>query len=98
LIALKKVAVIPPRPLSNPLPKWHNPTARCEFRSGGIGHDTDNCYNLKHRVQDLIDQSWYSRLRINPMLSNLPTHEVGSSSAAPAANMVDSEGWNFDPA
>lgn len=82
LIALKKVAVIPPRPLSNPLPKWHNPTARCEFRSGGIGHDTDNCYNLMHRVQDLIDQSWYSRLRRNPMLSKIPFLLMRSEVAA----------------
>lgn len=56
LLALKKVTVIPPRPMSNPLPRWYNPNARCEFHSGGAGHETDNCYNLKHRVQDLIDQ------------------------------------------
>ena len=29
--------------------------ARCAFHFGSSGHDTDNCWVLKNKVQDLID-------------------------------------------
>lgn len=36
-------------------PANYDPNARCEFHSGGIGHDMENCLALKYNVQDLID-------------------------------------------
>ena len=35
-------------------PKY-NPNARCAFHSDSPGHDTDDCWSLKNKVQDLID-------------------------------------------
>ncbi|GKU89516.1 hypothetical protein SLEP1_g3645 [Rubroshorea leprosula] len=29
--------------------------ARCEYHSGGVGHDLENCLALRHHVQDLIE-------------------------------------------
>lgn len=39
----------------DPLPASHDPNARCVFHSGGVGHDIENCWAFKHKVQDLID-------------------------------------------
>lgn len=75
---LRALRSIPPRTRPNPLPRWYN--SRCEFHSGGVGHDTDNCYNLKHRVQDLIDQKLLIFPRTSLIQNPLPIHEVGSSS------------------
>lgn len=33
----------------------YNANARCEFHSGGVGHDIENCLAFKHKVQDLLD-------------------------------------------
>lgn len=43
-----------PRSLSNPLPKWYDLTAYCDFHHV-VGHTTDRCLTLKDVVQDLID-------------------------------------------
>lgn len=83
---LRALRSIPPRTRPNPLPRWYN--SRCEFHSGGVGHDTDNCYNLKHRVQDLIDQKLLIFPRTSLIQNPLPIHEVGSSSTTPAVNMM----------
>ncbi|XP_050916439.1 uncharacterized protein LOC127131569 [Lathyrus oleraceus] len=39
----------------DPLLASHDPNARCVFHSGGVGHDIENCWVFKHKVQDLID-------------------------------------------
>ena len=33
----------------------YNPNANCRYHQGK-GHTTDRCYNLRHAIQDLIDQ------------------------------------------
>ncbi|KAL2225313.1 UNVERIFIED_CONTAM: hypothetical protein Sindi_2925000 [Sesamum indicum] len=74
--AIESIKVHPSKD-TNPLPRWYN--SRCEFHSGGVGHDTDNCYNLKHRVQDLIDQKLLIFPGTSLIQNPLPIHEVGSS-------------------
>ena len=54
---LKTNLVIPKEAPKNPnttSPKY-NPNARCAFHSDSPGHDTDDCWVLKKKVQDLID-------------------------------------------
>ena len=29
---------------------------RCEYHSKSVGHDTEECINVKHNIQHLIDQ------------------------------------------
>ena len=36
-------------------PKDYNPELRCEYHLGQVGHSTDNCWRLRHKIQDLID-------------------------------------------
>ena len=35
-------------------PHYH-PNARCEYHSESPGHDTNNCWALKNKVQDLLE-------------------------------------------
>ena len=44
-------------PPSNPntsSPKY-NPNAKCAYHSNSPGHDTNDCWSLKNKIQDLID-------------------------------------------
>ena len=44
-------------PPSNPnttSPKY-NPNAKCAYHSNSPGHETDQCWALKNKIQDLID-------------------------------------------
>ncbi|GFS28516.1 hypothetical protein Acr_00g0002270 [Actinidia rufa] len=34
---------------------WFNQEEKCDFHLGAIGHRTDRCLGLRHRIQDLID-------------------------------------------
>ena len=37
-----------------PYPRWYNENVRCDYHSGNRGHSTEDCIELKQRVQDLI--------------------------------------------
>lgn len=45
------------------VPANYNANARCEFHSGGVGHDIESCFAFKHKVQDLLDSRPFSSLR-----------------------------------
>ena len=34
----------------------YRPKERCAYHSDNPGHDTNNCWALKNRIQDLIDE------------------------------------------
>ena len=51
LITLKA----PPRNPNTASPSYH-PNERCAYHSDGLEHDTNNCWALKNRIQDLIDE------------------------------------------
>ncbi|XP_049387091.1 uncharacterized protein LOC125851355 [Solanum stenotomum] len=60
----------------NPTTKFFRADQRCAYHSGGAGHDTEGCINLKHKIQDLIDnrvitlQASAPNVNLNP----LPNH------------------------
>ena len=70
------------------LPANYNANARCEFHSGGVGHDVENCMALKYKVQDLIDSK---AIQFTPdngpnVLQNpMPPH------SGPSVNVVEVE-------
>ena len=51
LITLKA----PPRNPNTAAPSYR-PKQRCAYHSDGPGHDTNNCWALKNRIQDLFDE------------------------------------------
>ena len=50
LITLKD----PPQNPNTSSPKY-NPNLKCAYHFDSPGHDTDNCWTLKIKIQDLID-------------------------------------------
>ena len=44
----------PPQNPNTSSPKY-NPNARCAYHSNSPGHDTNDCWALKRKIQDLID-------------------------------------------
>src|SRR4051812_33089626 len=50
LITLKDPPLKP-----NTLSHQYNPNARCAYHSDSIGHDTNDCWPLKNKIQDMID-------------------------------------------
>src|SRR3954470_11408186 len=56
LINQNLITLLPPYSFpSNPAPgyKYH---ARCAYHSNSPSHDTKDCWQLKHKIQDLIDE------------------------------------------
>lgn len=49
----------------------------CAYHSGYVGHDTEECANLKHKIQGLIEQKAISLHIEPPNVTNnpLPNHE-----------------------
>ncbi|GKV30632.1 hypothetical protein SLEP1_g39424 [Rubroshorea leprosula] len=41
------VTLVPMVPVKPPFPTWYNPQGRCEYHSGGVGHDLENCLALR---------------------------------------------------
>ena len=60
LISAGLITSVPPKAPPSPLPTWYDPNARCEYHMQGRGHWTYDCYDLKHKIQDLIDQDLWS--------------------------------------
>ena len=56
--------------------KFYRPDQRCVYHSNSIGHDTMDCINLKHKIQDLINKELVSLQTVAPNVNNnpLPTH------------------------
>ncbi|XP_050890765.1 uncharacterized protein LOC127096208 [Lathyrus oleraceus] len=73
------VEAIVPRELpttSPPFNRSHNPNATCTFHAGYIGHSTEDCWALKKRIQELINQDIlsFSEEKPNVKTNPLPNH------------------------
>ena len=57
----------------------YNPNARCAYHSDSLGHDSNNCWALKNKVQDLIDAKeieFEAPEKPNVMTAPMPKHGV----------------------
>lgn len=55
LLQLKLVTLKEMPPLTNKVPANFNANAHCDYHSGGVGHDVENCWALKYKVHELLD-------------------------------------------
>lgn len=93
LMASGHLTPIPAKPLSYPLPPAHRPDAKCAYHSGQAGHDTEQCWTLRNKVQDLIDSrsiKLEETAAPNVTTNPLPNHQV---------NMItkEKEAWDSYP-
>ncbi|KAI5425472.1 hypothetical protein KIW84_031323 [Lathyrus oleraceus] len=73
----------PPAVLTNPQ-WWYKPELHCVYHSGALGHDGENCYPLKTKVQDLVRSGILFFEDVGPNVNKNPFPEHGKS----AVNMV----------
>ena len=55
LLAKGFLQPLDPKPILYPMPRRYNTNAHCRYHQGKV-HTTDKCYNLRHDIQDLIEQ------------------------------------------
>ncbi|RDX91180.1 hypothetical protein CR513_26874, partial [Mucuna pruriens] len=71
------IAILPLKPLEPPYPRSYDPSAKCDYHSGAVGHSTERCWSFKHKVQDLIEAGWLGFEGNKPNIGTnpLPAHE-----------------------
>jgi hypothetical protein len=73
----------PPAVPTNPQ-WWYKPELHCVYHSGAPGHDVENCYPLKTKVQDLVRSGILFFEDVGPNVKKNPLPENGKA----AVNMV----------
>ncbi|KAI5402156.1 hypothetical protein KIW84_066564 [Lathyrus oleraceus] len=68
----------PPAILANPQ-WWYKPDQHCVYHSGAPGHDVENCFPLKTKVQDLMRCGILSFEDASPNVTKNPLPEHGKS-------------------
>ncbi|KAF5932766.1 hypothetical protein HYC85_028937 [Camellia sinensis] len=84
-----------PRPLPNPLPLSHNPPKYCAYHQQH-GHDTDQCFRLRHEIQDLVDK----QVIVPPEKPNVTTNPLPPHNQAPPLkriNFIQTGAVSYDP-
>ncbi|XP_057989045.1 uncharacterized protein LOC131172111 [Hevea brasiliensis] len=56
LLDINQIVSIPLDPIQPPYPRWYDPSARCEYHGGAVGHSTDNCGALRGRLIPYFDE------------------------------------------
>ncbi|RDY01971.1 hypothetical protein CR513_14635, partial [Mucuna pruriens] len=87
LLEQKLIEVVPLKPIELPYPRSYKPNNRCDYHGGAIGHATERCWSLKHKVQDLLDNGLLGFEDKEPNVHNnhLPAH------GTMAVNAIDHE-------
>ena len=65
-----------PKP-ANTSSKFYKPDQRCAYPSNNIGHDSEDCINLKYKIQYLIDQEVVSLQMVSPNINTNPLSNNG---------------------
>ena len=84
LIEKNLISPIVPRPYNGPERRDFDQNLTCDFQFGEVGHAVENCQQLRHRVQDLIDHGILKFEGLPNITTNpLPNHPEGG------VNMVE---------
>lgn len=57
--------------------RGYDPMKKCDYHSDEMGHSTDECFTLKHKIQNLLDTKAFSFQTVRPNVQKnpLPEHE-----------------------
>ncbi|XP_020205174.1 uncharacterized protein LOC109790439 [Cajanus cajan] len=89
------IVPFPLKPIQPPYPKGYDPNAKCDYHAGGVGHSTERCWGLKHKVQDLIDMGLLSFKEDSPNVGTNPLLGHGSSSVNIIEEVCDQQVKNI---
>ena len=64
-----------PKPVPQPVPPCFRLDLHCSYHQGP-GHDTDHCNDLRHAIQDLIDQGLVNLGHPSVTTNPFPTHST----------------------
>ncbi|XP_059314844.1 uncharacterized protein LOC132065452 [Lycium ferocissimum] len=67
-----RMNVVPPKP-ANPKDRWYRTDFTCAYHSNQVGHTTEYCINLRHKLQDMIDNH---ELILEPTPPNVDTNPL----------------------
>jgi len=86
---------IPLDPVKPPYPRWYDPSARCEYHGGAVGHLIDNCGALRGRIQSLIRNGWL-KIEGNGSAPNvtsnpLPHHDTEKGNGVSVIESLDED-------
>jgi len=85
LLQKRLVAICPMKPMQPPFPKNYDPNAKCDYHRGGVGHSTEKCVALKHKVEALINSGWVKFHEDKPSVEANPLSGHGN----PSTNAVE---------
>ncbi|RDX83625.1 hypothetical protein CR513_35435, partial [Mucuna pruriens] len=80
LLQKRMITTAPSKPLEPPYPQSYDPNAKCEYHEKGLGHTIENCWALKHRIQDLLEEGWLNFKEVGPNVSINPLPPYGGTS------------------
>ena len=86
----------PKNPITTSL--LYNPNARCAFHSDSPGNDTNNCWVLKNKVQDLIEAKeieFEAPEKPNVMTAPMPKHDQGVNAIEDDDEESDFDSWIY---
>ena len=67
--------------------KFHRADQWCDYHSNSVGHDTEDCVNLKHKIPDLMDEEVISlQIAIPNVHTNLLLNHGGVN-----INMIETD-------
>ena len=85
LIANQLAMVTPRRIHQSPFPRWYNLDATCVYHGGTPRHSIEQCVDLKHKVQSLIDTGWLTFQEDGP---NVKSNSLANH-REPAVNAIE---------
>uniref|UniRef100_M1DGW6 Gag-pro n=1 Tax=Solanum tuberosum TaxID=4113 RepID=M1DGW6_SOLTU len=86
LTAADFIHLVGPKPVDTSS-KFYRADRRCAYHSNSVGHDTEDCINLKHKIQDLIDQRVVTLQTATPSVNSNPPLNYGKATI----NMIETE-------
>ncbi|RDX78665.1 hypothetical protein CR513_41029, partial [Mucuna pruriens] len=88
--------VVPLKPLVPPYPRSYDPNPKCDYYGEVVGHATEMCLSLKHKVQDLLNGGFldFQDQRPNVQSNPLPAHRGVTINAISHENRERAESFD----
>ena len=69
---------------------FYRPDQRCAYHCNSVGNDTEDSINLKHKIQDLIDQEVVS---LQPAAPNVKTNQLPNHGGGNVNMIETNDDW-----